>query len=109
MENEFETEKDETQCNETQVRINALQIMLRQTNDQSIAHMEAVVGALLQKMQPADRTTVIEEVTAFEKLSPAVLKTVQLCGEIPDGEIPQRQAWRNELAELTAQMETANA
>ena len=88
-----------------QARAAGLRIALRQTDGQAIAHLEALVGAILEKMNTQDKAQVMDELAKIEQLSPEVLATVQTHGELPDGVKPQRQAWRSELAGIQAQLD----
>jgi len=95
------------ELHEKQARANALRIALRQTQDESIAHLENLVCAMYATLSAANKSKVQAELSNIERLSPEVLKTVQL--ELLEGEISQRQKWRNELATLTAELESAQS
>jgi len=92
---------------EIQAEINAREILLRQSQDQTIAHLECVVSSLLAKQTPQLRQEIIAEVAAIEKLAPAEASIVRLQGETDNGVKSQRQKWRDELAQLEAQLKTA--
>ena len=90
---------------EIQAEINARDILLRQTQDAAIAHLEAVVGSLLAKMDAPQRADVLAEVAGIEKLTPDVQAVVCLRGE--SGTKSKRQVWREERAALELQLANA--
>jgi putative heme degradation protein len=95
------------EIHEIEARRNALQIALRQTDSQAIAHLEAVVGAILSAMTAQNKNKVLGEIAAIEHLAPEVLSIVQLHGESQDGAKPKRQAWREELKDLEDRLNAA--
>jgi len=92
---------------EIQAEINARKILLRQTQEQTIAHLECVVSSLLSKQTVQVRQEIIAEVASAEKLAPADAFIVKLQAENDNGVKSQRQKWRDEIAQLEAQIELA--
>jgi len=94
---------------EIQAEINAREILLRQTQDAAFAHLENMVSSLLAKQTPQVRQEVIAEVGALEKatLAPDLQTAVRLQAENDNGVKSQRQKWRDEMAQLEAQMKFA--
>ena len=92
---------------EIQAEINAREILLRQSQDIAIAHLECIVGAILEKLEPANRTDVLAVAARIEKLTPDVQEVVRLSGETDPAVKSKRQVWREELAELEEQLSVA--
>ena len=92
---------------EIQTEINARDILLRQSQDDAIAHLEALVGSLLAKMEPVKRAEVLADAAGIEKLTPDVASIVRLHGETEPCTKSKRQVWREERAKLEAQLATA--
>ena len=92
---------------EIQAEINAREILLRQSQNAAIAHLECVVDAILTKSEPVYRAEVMALAASTEKLAPDVQAVVRLSGETDTGFKSKRQIWREELAALEAQLEGA--
>ena len=91
---------------EMQAQATALKIALRQTDAEALAHLECVVGAILLSMSNKEQGQVMGALSEIETLAPAALSNVQIYGEVDKGVTPKRQEWRNELADLEAQIQT---
>ena len=92
---------------EIQAEINAREILLRQSQNAAIAHLECVVDAILAKSEPAYRAEVTALAASIEKLAPDVQAVVRLSSETDTGVKSKRQVWREELVELEEQLEGA--
>ena len=90
---------------EIQAEINARNILLRQSQEAAIAHLECVVGAVLAKLAAKQRAEVLAEAQETENLTDAELEIVRLTGETDTGEKSMRRIWREELAALEAELE----
>ena len=106
---------------EIEAEINARKIALRQSDNQALAHLEKVVGAILQSMGKQASNAFRNALNAIEEYAPDEKEIVQLygeattdghiCGEAdPDtGEIikSMRQQWREEIAILEEKLPDA--
>jgi len=93
---------------EMESRVNALNIAIRQSDSRAIAHLEAVVGAILLTMDSSEKDKVMREVAQIENLEPDILANVKLYGEMDGKEKPLRQKWRDELTDLLPQLDKLN-
>ena len=104
---------------ELEARIAGLEIALRQSQPEAIAHIECVLGALLLSMEAPATQRFMAALDTIEVLPTEQKEVVQLFGEISaDGETvcgkvsketgetikSKRQEWREELAELKGQL-----
>ena len=85
---------------------NARQLLLQQSTEAAIAHLEHVVGAFLLAMQAQDSANVHQKLDSIEQLDDELESIVQLYGEnSPDITIKsKREKWRDDLAEIEAQI-----
>ena len=92
---------------EKQARAEALKIALRQTDAEALAHLESVVGAILLSMNSKERGQVMEQIDSIEAVPSMSMSVsdVQLHGEVDAGVTPKRQAWRDELAGIEAELQ----
>ena len=92
---------------EIQAEINAREILLRQSQESAIMHLENLVDGILTKLAPQQRQEVVAEVAAIEKavIAPELQVAVKLQAET--GVKSKRQTWREEITQLEAQMLTA--
>ena len=90
---------------EIQAEINARNILLRQSQDAAIAHLECAVGVMLAKLAPKQRAEVLTDMQTAENLTAADKEIVRLMGESDTGVKSKRQIWREELAALEAELE----
>ena len=91
--------------NEIEAEINARRILLRQSQDAMIAHLECIVSAMLAKLAPEQRAEALTEMKATENLTADEMEIVRLMGESDTGVKSKRQIWREELAMLEAELE----
>ena len=94
---------------ELQAEINARRIMLNQTQEQAIVHLEYVVSAILSCLSSQMYTNVLTNVQEMENnIDAEVLGIVRLAGETENGIKSKRQVWREELIAMEAQLADAS-
>jgi len=92
---------------EIQAEINAREILLRQSQESAIMHLENLGDGILAKLQPLQRSEIISEVAVIENavIVPELQTAIRLQSET--GVKSKRQIWREEIRQLEAQMATA--
>ena len=95
---------------EIEAEINARMIALRQSDSHAIAHLENILGAILQTMDNQGLTAFRSVLSEIEILTPEEKEILQVYGEVATDENPgkiiksKRQIWREEIIELEKQL-----